>query len=130
MSSSWSSVSMPCSVRRNGSGKLMYQPANARPCAGRRRRRPRTGSTDCRHDLVADIEVGIYVLNVVTLFDGVDQLEDLLRAFLVQLHGHAGHERGLGRLVVDAGLLECRPYWNQIARLRDHLVRLAEVVDL
>src|SRR5262249_54801570 len=87
-------------------------------------------SADLLHDLVGDVEVGVDVLDVVAVLEGVDQPEDPPGVLLLQRHGHAGQERRLGGLVVDAGGLQRGADRDQVTRLADHLEGLAEVVDL
>src|SRR5215471_3819577 len=89
-----------------------------------------TGSTKPLHDLVADRVVRVYVLNLVGLLEHLDDLEDLLRRLFVDWYLDRRKERGLGRLVLDARLLQGGPHRHQVGRLADHLVGLAEVIDL
>ena len=91
------------------------------PCAAWDRCRgtvtPRSG-VELRHDLVGDVVVREHVLHVVAVLEGVDQPEHLAGAVLVELDGHAGDEAGLGRVVVDAGLLQRGADGDQVGRPR------------
>src|SRR3984885_1828679 len=89
-----------------------------------------TMSAKFLHDLVRHRVVGVDVLHVVGVLERVDQPEHLARLLLVQVHLDAGQERHVRRLVVDLGFLQRLAGRDQVGRLRDHLERLAEVVDL
>src|SRR4051794_7958285 len=66
------------------------------------------GSADPLEHLVGDVVVGVDVLHVVAVLEGVDEAEHLAGVLLVELDRHAGHEAGLGRVVVDPGVLQRR----------------------
>ena len=79
---------------------------------------------------VDEFENRVADANFVELFEHVDQLEDLARLILVQVDLDAGQERQVGRLVVDAGLLQGGADRDHVGRLGDDLEGVAEVVDL
>src|SRR6266704_266021 len=108
-------------------GRTEPQPSRRRrglrpPPRGRRR------SAELLHHLVGDRVVRVDVLHVVGVLDRLDQPEDAPGLLLVQRHLDRGQERGLGRLVVKAGLLQRCAHGDQVGGLADHLERLAEVV--
>jgi hypothetical protein len=76
-----------------------------------------SASADRGHDLVADVEVGPDVLHVVGVLERLDQAEDLLGAVLVERHADRRQERRLGRVVVDAGVLQRGAHGDQVGGL-------------
>ena len=56
--------------------------------------------------------------------------EHLARAVGVELDLKGGHERGVGRVVVDARGLQRRAHGHEVGGLADDLEGVAEVVDL
>src|SRR5690606_17546294 len=81
-------------------------------------------------DLVGGVEVGVDVLDVVAVLEGVDEAHDLAGTLEVDLDLHRGQELRLGGVVVDARLLEGGADGDEVAGLADDLEALAEVVDL
>src|SRR5690349_894586 len=82
------------------------------------------------HDVVAHVEVGVDVLHVVAVFEGVDEAEDLAGAVDVEGDADRGQEARLGGLVVVAGGLQGAADRDQVRGLGDDLEVVAEVVDL
>ena len=96
------------SRRRRPTGRAARASGTRSSSSGRRTRcdAGATQALDGLEDLVADVEVGVDVLHVVEVLERVDQPEHLARAVLVERHLHARQERHVGRLVVDAGVLQ------------------------
>src|SRR3569833_3635800 len=103
---SWAaSMSSGASERISTGHDATASPRRTPPRLVTGRRRAASG-VDLLHDLVGDVEVGEDVLHVVAVLQRLQQAEALLGVLLVQRHAHAGHEVGLGGLVVDPGLLQ------------------------
>src|SRR4029453_13772005 len=69
-------------------------------------RPPTRRSADLGHDLVGDVEVGVDVLDVFEVFEGVEEAKDPQGDVAVEGDRHAGDHRHLGRGVGDAGGVE------------------------
>src|ERR1700757_2530269 len=80
--------------------------------------------------LVREVDVGVDVLHVVAVLERVDELEHLTGGVEVDGNADRRRETGLGRLVVDAGVLQRGPHPDQIGRLGDDLEAVAQVVDV
>src|SRR5579875_624335 len=99
----WVSPPLPASASR----KAVTAVAST-PCArGVVRGSGRTGGSvlcfELREHLVRHVAVGVDVLHVVTVLERFDDPEHLLRAVLVERHLNGRQERGVRRVVVDAG---------------------------
>src|SRR5918994_4382835 len=69
-------------------------------------RPPDRPSADLGHHLVGDVEVGVDVLDVVEVFQGVEEAEDPEGHVAVEGDRHAGDHGDLGGVVGDAGGVE------------------------
>src|SRR4051794_5278690 len=88
------------------------------------------GVLDPLEHLVGDVVVGEDVLHVVAVLERVDEPEDLARGLLVELDRDAGHEAGVGGVVVDAGVLQRGAHRDQVGRLAHDLEAVALVAHL
>src|SRR5919112_4748339 len=88
------------------------------------------GVLDLLEHLVGDVVVGEDVLHVVAVLERVDEPEDLARGLLVELDRDAGHEAGVGGVVVDAGVLQGGAHRDQVGRLAHDLEAVALVAHL
>src|SRR3954451_7522773 len=95
-----------------------------------RPRRRGEASADALEHLVGDVVVGVDVLHVVAVLEGVDEPEHLACGLLVELDRGARHEAGLGRVVVDPGVLQRGADGHQVGGLADDLEGVTEVADL
>src|SRR4051794_8352044 len=91
---------------------------------------PEALGVDLLEHLVGDVVVGVDVLHVVAVLEGVDEPEHLAGAVLVELDRGARHEAGLGRVVVDAGVLQRGADGDQVGRFADHLEGVTQVAHL
>ena len=89
-----------------------------------------SSSSSSASTVVADVAVGPDVLHVVAVLERVDDAEHLAGAVGVELDLQGGHERRLGRVVVDAGGLQGGADRHEVTGLADDLEGLTEVVDL
>src|ERR1700758_1264455 len=80
--------------------------------------------------LVREVDVGVDVLHVVAVLQRVDELEHLAGA--VEVDGNADRrlKTGLGRVVVDARVLQRGAHPDEIARLGDDFEAVAQVVHV
>src|SRR5450755_768356 len=112
--------------------------SNATACASRARQQPgKAGrredgqaSAELLHDVVGHGVVGVHVLHVVGVIEGVDDPEHAPGLLLVDRDLHGRHERDVGGLVVDAGVLQRAAHRHHVTGLAGHLEGVAEVADL
>ena len=87
-------------------------------------------SLELSEDLVREIHVGVDVLHVIRLLEGVDEAEDLLRVVGLQRHVDGSTEIVIRVVDLNASLGERVLDGRDIARGADNLKALAQVVDL
>src|SRR5699024_8449441 len=87
-------------------------------------------SADLGQDLVGDVGVGVDVLDVVGVFEGLHHADDLLGRIDVERDLHARQPAGFGGVVVDPRFLQGSTHIDQVGGLTDDLEDLAEVRDL
>ena len=74
-----------------------------------------------RLNLGRHVVIRIYVLHIVRIFEGVDELHDLASGVGIHINREVGHELRLRRVVVDTGRLQGFPSSNKVRRVGDDL---------
>src|ERR1017187_2519244 len=87
-------------------------------------------SAELLHHVIRHGVVRVDILHVVGVLQRVDQPEYPFGLLLVQLDFYRWQCSGLRVVKLDRGLLRRGAHGHQVSGLADHLVRLAEVVDL
>src|SRR5215467_10103403 len=104
----------------------------ARSCRRRRAGFASSGALGLQllHDLVGDRVVGVDVLHVVGVLEGLDQAEQAFGLILIEGDLNRGQERHFGRLVLNPGVGHRAPHRDQVVWLGGHLEGVAEVLDV
>src|SRR3954453_590902 len=80
-----------------------------------------SSACDALEDVGVDVEVRVDGVDIVLILQGIDELQELRRAVLVERHAGLRLLRALGGLDADAGLVERGADRGQVGRLAEDL---------